>query len=62
MKGDPATPNQLNKGAGKKAVEIIIMGTDLGTNAKGEASWKGHVMNTSKGPVGVPTLFNANIK
>jgi hypothetical protein len=32
-------------------------------NGKGEASWKGeHVMNTSKGPVTVPTLFNANIK
>eukprot|EP01046_Picozoa_sp_COSAG06_P023592 COSAG06_NODE_1882_length_8147_cov_4.295601_2_plen_89_part_00 len=31
LKGDPATPNQLNKGAGKKAVEFIIAGTDLKT-------------------------------
>ena len=31
LKGDLATPNQLNKGAGKKAVEFIIGGTDLKT-------------------------------
>lgn len=35
LKGDPATPNQLNKGAGKKAVEIIIMVTTR-TNAFSE--------------------------
>ena len=31
LKGDAATPNQLNKGAGKKAVEFIIGGTGLKT-------------------------------
>ena len=52
MAGAVATPNQLNKGNGKKAVECIVGGSDLCTNDKGEACWKGHVMNTAKGAEG----------
>ena len=62
LAGAVATPNQLNKGNGKKAVECIVGGSDLCTNDKGEACWKGHVMNTAKGAVTAATLKGCNIK
>ena len=61
--GTVATPNQLNKGAGKKALEAILTCGDLITNAGCEATWRGHTMTTAKGGVvKVASLADSKIK
>jgi methionine--tRNA ligase beta chain len=60
--GTAATPNQLNKGAGKKALEAILSCGDLKTNGGCEATWRGHTMTTAKGVVKAASLADCKIK
>ena len=60
--GTAATPNQLNKGAGKKALEALLAPGGFKTNGSKQATWRAHTMLTSKGPVVVPTLADSLIK
>eukprot|EP01052_Picozoa_sp_SAG31_P041564 SAG31_NODE_6336_length_2059_cov_2.956122_1_plen_513_part_10 len=60
--GTAATPNQLNKGQGKKALEAMLSSGGFKTNGSKQATWRSHTMLTSKGAVTVPTLADALIK
>ena len=60
--GGIATPNNLNKGAGKKAVEAILTDADFKTNSSREATFRSCTMVTTAGEVTVKTVNNAKIK
>jgi aminoacyl tRNA synthase complex-interacting multifunctional protein 1 len=59
--GTAASPRQLSRKAGKRALEAILTGGDLCTNVSCEGSWRGRRMLTSAGPVVVDSLVGAPI-
>ena len=59
--GTAATPNQLNKGQGKKALENILTCGELKTDGEGQACWEGRAMLCSTGAV-TAGLLSAGIK
>jgi len=60
--GGIATPNALNKGDGKKAVEAILTDAAFCTSASKEATFRGCPMVTEAGEVTVKSVANAKIK
>jgi tyrosyl-tRNA synthetase len=60
--GGIATPNSLNKGDGRKALEAILNDVRFTTNSSREATFRGCTMVAAAGEVTVKSVINGKIK